>query len=181
MMISAGPARAAACIDRYVDVDGVLDFVFCEGLPDHSLATHHAAARLGLEEALRRAQHPRVVPAGYPSASQPVTWAEFLPPFRHAVLEPPYNLGVAQGGLSASEKDALFVELCAALLPKGSDSVVVAHDTSPCTPSCTNRRKRSSCACGYFDAGSEWWGTFFWTVSHPDAPHMLVILGSATD
>lgn len=33
----------------------------------------------------------------------------------------------------------------------------------------------------YFDAGKEWWGTFFWTVFSPQYDWYVGILGSATD
>ncbi|MGY3777088.1 hypothetical protein [Isobaculum melis] len=33
----------------------------------------------------------------------------------------------------------------------------------------------------YFDAGKEWWGTFFWTIYDPSTNRMTVIGGSITD
>jgi hypothetical protein len=33
----------------------------------------------------------------------------------------------------------------------------------------------------YFDAGREWWGTFFWTVRPGGGERIVVVLGSTTD
>jgi hypothetical protein len=33
----------------------------------------------------------------------------------------------------------------------------------------------------YFDAGHEWWGTFYWTIRQTDAQRIVVIGASATD
>jgi hypothetical protein len=33
----------------------------------------------------------------------------------------------------------------------------------------------------FFDAGKEWWGTFFWTILHRDRREVTVIAASATD
>jgi hypothetical protein len=102
-----------------------------------------------------------VIPPDFPATSERVTWEEFLPLFRYAVLEPPYGLRLAE-----AEAEKLFSEMCESLFPSGEDSVIVQHET-----------KR----CNFFDAGREWWGEFFWTVGGLNRGVVVAILGSTTD
>ena len=81
--------------------------------------------------------------------------------YPYAVLHPPYNLRGTE-----PEQLALLERLCRALFGDLETLEIYEWPTD-----CSN----------YFDAGKEWWGTFFWTVYSPTYDWYICILASTTD
>lgn len=80
----------------------------------------------------------------------------------YAYLYPPYNLHAEN-----ATRNSLFFGLLDQLLGGQRGDYVI---------------RRWSAACSnYFDAGREWWGTYFWTVYPRGTRRIIGITGSATD
>ena len=82
--------------------------------------------------------------------------------FSDAFLSPPYNLQI-----SNEDACSLFWQIAHVFL---SDLDKAAEIWSWSTE-CSN----------YFEAGHEWWGSHFYTFSHPDSDRVIAVLASATD
>jgi hypothetical protein len=78
--------------------------------------------------------------------------------FAYALMEPPHGLGNGKE-LFSEFKLRLFANF-------PDDTIVYEWETDE---------------LGYFEAGREWWGTFYWTVEVPAANRIVGILGSTTD
>jgi hypothetical protein len=79
-----------------------------------------------------------------------------------AYVAPPYNLGG-----SRSEQNAAFFDLLDMLLGGMRGEYVIYH--------------WSDDASNFFDAGKEWWGTYFWTAHEIGTDRIIGIAASATD
>jgi hypothetical protein len=82
--------------------------------------------------------------------------------YAYAFFDPPYNLRCGD-----TEAAQLFCELTDVLFAGFPDSLIVYEWSTGCS--------------NYFDAGREWWGTFFWTVEVPASDRLIGIAASTTD
>lgn len=82
--------------------------------------------------------------------------------YAYAFCEPPYPMSC-----SAAEAADLFRALTDALFGGFDEALFIYAWSTDCST--------------YFDAGREWWGTFFWTVEHRDSGRMVGIAASTTD
>lgn len=86
--------------------------------------------------------------------------------YAQALFEPPYRLYKRIGPPTNREVAAAFRRLCDALFGDLTTLEIYQWPTD-----CSN----------YFDAGHEWWGSFFWTVYAPSKNWIVTILASSTD
>ena len=130
-----------------------------------------------------------------------LSWDEFLEKSRnvpdeqtymYAFFNPPYS-GMYRELKKPEEKRHYFMKLAS----KNQEEVFEAK-LIPILPACkelfdslnaklfcdleklTIYRWGTNCS-DYFDAGEEWWGTFFWTIYSPQHDWYVGILGSTTD
>ncbi len=90
--------------------------------------------------------------------------------YAYAVFDPPYSLY----GFSARKSQdrspkvigTAFLHLCDALFGDLETLEIYSWPTD-----CSN----------YFDAGHEWWGSFFWTVYAPSKNWIVTIIATSTD
>ncbi|MGY3777085.1 hypothetical protein [Isobaculum melis] len=82
---------------------------------------------------------------------------ELVESYHHAFVDPPY-------GNSTGRKD--FKKLNQLIFPNQQDLIIYRWNDD---------------WSDYFDAGKEWWGTFYWTIYDPTSKRMTIIGGSATD
>ncbi|MCQ4166324.1 hypothetical protein [Tahibacter harae] len=80
----------------------------------------------------------------------------------YAYLYPPYNLHADN-----AVRNGLFFELLDHLIGGRRGDYVI--------------RRWSAASSNYFDAGREWWGTYFWTVYPHGTRRIVGIAGSSTD
>lgn len=83
--------------------------------------------------------------------------------FTYALLDPPYGLGMGKG----NETAAHFERLLLTMFEEFKVSWEIrewSHDWS-----------------NFFEAGSDWWGCFFWTMASISRPYVLAIGASSTD
>jgi hypothetical protein len=177
----APDADLARLLAEFAGRGGVLDYVFLrprESLPRVSL--HRAAALAGMAVIACRSEAftwDEMKLAGDPAsfeafwgnddaarkrASHYAWTVPTVDGYKTAFFQPPYTL-------SGSEKQklALFNRINAFVLgpdPRGCEIFSWGTDWSD-----------------YFDAGKEWWGTFFWTVRRPDSSVVTAIGASSTD
>lgn len=85
------------------------------------------------------------------------------PGFVYAFMEPPYTL---EAGETILERGKYLMGFMDHYFGKKEGLEVFSWSTD-CAP--------------FFDAGKEWWGTFFWTVYCPEKDWYIGILGSSTD
>ena len=83
--------------------------------------------------------------------------------FVYAFLDPPYSF---MCGKTIFEKGNFFLDFCRLLFTDISQIEVYKWSTD---------------SSNYFDAGKEWWGTFFWTVYNPYWDRYIGIIASTTD
>ena len=83
--------------------------------------------------------------------------------FVYAFLDPPYSF---MCGKTIFEKGNFFLDFCRLLFTDISQIEVYMWSTD---------------SSNYFDAGKEWWGTFFWTVYNPYWDRYIGIVASTTD
>lgn len=83
--------------------------------------------------------------------------------FVYAFMEPPYSI---QTGKTIKEKGEYLIEFMNFIFTDLTKIEIMKWSTD-CSP--------------YFDAGKEWWGTFFWTVFNPEKDWYIGICGSSTD
>jgi hypothetical protein len=91
--------------------------------------------------------------------------------FTHAFLNPPYSLfGLVNRkpqSLPNKEKHRLFFKTVDRLLGGLAQNCVIY--------------RWSEDSSNFFDAGKEWWGTYFYTVFVPDSSRIVGIIASETD
>jgi hypothetical protein len=83
--------------------------------------------------------------------------------FAYAFLEPPYSFGRNK---TIQEKGQFFLNAIDILF-SDIDQIEVYTWSTNCSP--------------YFEAGKEWWGTFFYTIYNPIKDIYVVVLASTTD
>ncbi|MEH0158430.1 hypothetical protein V6R21_30535 [Limibacter armeniacum] len=83
--------------------------------------------------------------------------------FVYAFMEPPYSI---QTGKTIKEKGEYLIDFMNFIFTDMTKIEIMKWGTD-CSP--------------YFDAGKEWWGTFFWTVYNPEKDWYIGICGSSTD
>ncbi|NME68525.1 hypothetical protein [Flammeovirga aprica] len=83
--------------------------------------------------------------------------------FIYAFMEPPFSIQI---GKTIKEQGEYLIEFMNYIFSdlKKIEIMKWSTDYSP-----------------YFDAGKEWWGTFFWTVYNPEKDWYIGICGSSTD
>jgi hypothetical protein len=100
-----------------------------------------------------------------------VVQAEVGDDFTSAFLEPPYSLiqlvGQEARPLTNTEKHRLFFETIDRLFGGLSENCTIF--------------RWSADSSSYFDAGKEWWGTYFYTVFAPDFSRIVGVVASTTD
>lgn len=84
--------------------------------------------------------------------------------YTDAFLKPPHSFG--KSGMTNFEIGKLFLEFNKFLFDDINKIIVYSWQTD-----CSN----------YFDAGKEWWGSFFWTVYNPTKDWYIGIAASTTD
>lgn len=82
--------------------------------------------------------------------------------FSDAFLSPPYNLQ-----LSNADACSLFWQIAHVFLSDLDEAAEIWSWSTECS--------------NYFEAGHEWWGSHFYTFSHPDSDRVIAVLASATD
>ena len=102
---------------------------------------------------------------GYDSGGHNVPGMDQPGNLAYAYFSPPYGL---RG--SAREIQNLFDRLLNFLFPPGETPII--HDWK--TPDLAD-------VSGYFRAGLEWWGVFLFTIAHPQAGRVIVLMASTTD
>ena len=192
--------EVAELLKQFQAAGGVLKFFYVavDDMAACEKERHRIAADLGLRHVLReneewgeavvrhyggiRDDYFRVtIPQGYTPTGHSVSVDDFIGPMfsRHggfqrreancldedamlglayALMEPPYTLK------DSKEFFLLFKRTLFANFP--DDMVIYAWETD---------------GLNYFDAGREWWGTFFWTVQISKNTPIITILGSSTD
>ena len=190
-MHANAPASVVALLDAFDACGGMIDFVWVGPEPDGSPQSHRAAAIAAMSILADRLATGGGGGVGYhipynPALlnGRPVSLAEFwgaddvepvrldgpllaqaLPDidgFKTAFVYPPHGL---RGSLA--EGIRLFDSIAEHVLgadPAAADIVSWPTDWSD-----------------YFDAGNEWWGSFYWTVRPAGVTHIVVIAASATD
>lgn len=83
--------------------------------------------------------------------------------FVHAFMEPPYTI---KTGKTIKERGEYLIEFVNFLFSDLSKIEIMKWSTD---------------CCPFFDAGKEWWGSFFWTVYNPEKDWYIGICGSETD
>ena len=83
--------------------------------------------------------------------------------FVYAFLDPPYSF---MSGKTIFEKGNFFLDFCRLLFTDISQIEVYKWSTD---------------SSNYFDAGKDWWGSFFWTVYNPCRDWYIGIIASETD
>lgn len=86
--------------------------------------------------------------------------------YTQALFETPHRLRSDTDSLTNREVAAAFRRLCAALFGDLNTLEIYSWPTD-----CSE----------YFDAGHEWWGSFFWTVYSPSKNWLVTITASTTD
>jgi hypothetical protein len=84
--------------------------------------------------------------------------------YTDAFLEPPHSFG--KQGMTNLAKGEFFLEFSSFLFDNFNEIIVYSWPID-----CSN----------YFDAGKEWWGSFFWTVYNPMKNWYVGIVASSTD
>jgi hypothetical protein len=196
MQVIAPPQPIVELLKRYEELRGVLDFVFVEAAAGsvQSAEIHQRAALLALGQVQRRTDQwaetidleddiPREklfrerIPAGFMPNGRRISVRDFVGPFyknciqldesyadgttglAYAFMNPPYELG--------GDPAALFLEFKTRVFDGFPDGAEIwAWQTD---------------SLNYFDAGREWWGTFFWTYRATPSSMIIAILGSTTD
>jgi hypothetical protein len=183
-------------IDAYDAAGGVLDYVIFESPSVPSSTDHRTAARLAIamEEIRRELEKPpstfRLRVGDTPDVPDVVSVRDFVGPlydwnteelidpwvngcreghgelmthgYADAFLDPPYRLRIAR-----SEATTLFQGINRELFGGLTDELVV--------------RSWPTDWSNYFDAGLDWWGTFYWTVYVGRTNRLIVIAASSTD
>lgn len=197
----------AAALERYVAARGVIEHVLIAPGAGHAkhIDLHREAALFTLDVLARRTdayfaqlltrpeyrnrsrdEFFRITTDASRLTGHPITLDEFIGPiwdreggqflvadgrhlsgndsvgYAYAFYAPPYNLSCPAG-----EAADLFRELTGALLGGFDEPLFVCEWATDCS--------------NYFDAGREWWGTFFWTVESRDTGRVIGIAASATD
>jgi hypothetical protein len=83
--------------------------------------------------------------------------------FIHALMEPPYNMGLGKDILKRGEYVLEFLDYFFGDLRK----LTIYSWNTDCSV--------------VFDAGKEWWGSYFWTVYNPTKQWYIGIVASETD
>ena len=83
--------------------------------------------------------------------------------FIYAFMEPPYSIHTGKTIKEQGEYLINFMKFVFTNLTK----IEIMKWSTDCSP--------------YFDAGKDWWGTFFWTVYNPEKDWYIGICGSSTD
>jgi hypothetical protein len=132
-------------LERFENADGVVRHVFWTLDPgDDTEEGRRRVATASLAEAVGSSGCVDLVGAASPPAKGTRISRElFLREYRRAVTDPPY-------GLFGDDPDALYAALVDVVLGGvGEDAVIFAWSDEH----------------AFFDAGREWWGTFFFTIS----------------
>jgi hypothetical protein len=183
-----------AAIDAYGAAGGVLDYVIFDSTAVPSPADHQAVARLAMDDIrLKLEKHPsafRLRVDTTPEVPRVIAVRDFVGPFydwqteelidpwvkgcreskgalithgyADAFLDPPYRLR-----LTLREATSLFQTINRELFGGLSDELVV--------------RSWPTDWSSYFEAGLDWWGSFYWTVYSGRTKRLVVIGASTTD
>jgi hypothetical protein len=200
-------AECAKLLKRYSALGGVIEHIFVApcSAGDADEGAHRAAALLTLDTLRRRLDSYferllqsadyrkrkrdeffaiKIEPARL--TGKRITVDEFLGPwwnrakcnfgardemcgYAYAFFDPPYCLSYRSSGKACTDQSAaeLFRTCTDECFAGFADQLVVFEWSGDCS--------------NYFDAGNEWWGSFFWTVQVPGRDHLLGVAASTTD
>ena len=85
----------------------------------------------------------------------------------HALLEPPYGLGLKKNVEKYTYLYKVFVQDFLGINNRNKNSFTIYEWSDDWS--------------NYFDDGKEWWGTYYWTIFNRNTNTIIVVGGSSTD
>lgn len=158
-------------LKRFSDAGGVVEFVFFDCTAEtedvEAGSAHREAVVAGMYVLQQRFGAYTKITSLRPRIRESILPRELIDNgtgsgFAYAFSDTPYGVW-----LKAADRGQLFEQVCSTVLGGITDDSVIFEWPTDWS--------------SYFDSRHEWWGSFLWSLGHPDTGRIVMIAASTTD